>query len=72
MNKAELADRLHHLDPGATLLVEEGVLAEAFEAGSLSQNVIESIESFALENRCTFTIGGHGRSTPAFVKDDIY
>jgi hypothetical protein len=53
-------------------LVEEGVLAEAFEAGSLSQNVIESIEAFALENRCTFTIGEHGRSTPAFVKDDIY
>jgi hypothetical protein len=72
MNKAELADRLHRLDPGATLSVEEGALAQAFDTTSLSDQVIESIEMFALENRCTFTCSVHGRITPVFVKDDIY
>jgi hypothetical protein len=72
MNKAELIDRLHHLDPGAALPVDEESLAHTFGRQSLSQELVERIEAFALENRCSFTSGEHGRSKPAFVKDDIY
>lgn len=67
LNKTELSDRLHHLDPGAAFPIEEeGMLTEAFEAGSLSDQVIESIATFALKNRCTFT---SRLNMAAFVKD---
>jgi len=72
MTRDELADRLHHLDPGATLSVEPGVLAEAFGFGSFTQNVIEAIEAFALEHRCTFTPDAQGGHIPTFEKDDVY
>ncbi len=69
MTRDELADRLHHLDPGATLRIEPGVLAEAFGSGSLTQDIIEAIEAFALEHRCIFAYE-HGK--PSFEKDDIF
>ena len=34
MTKIELAEKLDHLDPGATLTVEQGVLASLFDAGA--------------------------------------
>jgi hypothetical protein len=37
----------------------------------LSDQVIESIVSFALENRCKFACGTPGLNVPAIVKDDI-
>src|SRR3982750_3329693 len=37
MTKTELADKLNHLDPGATLRVQQGVLASLFGAGGLSK-----------------------------------
>ena len=72
MDSAELVERLHHLDPGGTLHLEQGVLARAFGETCLSQELIARIELIALENRCTFMYGEHGRANPAFVKDDIY
>jgi hypothetical protein len=33
MTKTELAEKLNHLDPGATLTVEQGILASLFGAG---------------------------------------
>ena len=72
MTRDELADRLHHLDPGATLSIEPGVLAEAFKSRSLTQDLIEAIEAFALEHRCTFTPDAAGGHHPVFEKDDLF
>jgi hypothetical protein len=72
MTRDDLADRLHHLDPGATLSVEPGVLAEAFGSGSLTQEIIEAIEAFALEHRCMFIPDAQGGHVPTFEKDDVY
>ena len=70
MSKDELADRLNHLDPGATLTVKETVLATLFGDGLLSKAAIAAVEAFALDHRCTFAYE-HG-STPTFEKDDIF
>ena len=72
MTRDELADRLHHLDPGATLSIEPGVLAEAFGSGALTQDIIKAIEAFALEHRCTFTPDAQGGHISTFEKDYIY
>ena len=72
MTKQDLVIKLHQLDPGATLTVEEGVLAQAFGADTLSTELIEAIENFALEQRCTFSQNEHGRHLPTFEKDDIF
>ena len=48
MTKDELADRLNHLDPGSTTQVA-AVLAEMFGASTLTQEIIEAIEVFAVE-----------------------
>ena len=69
MTKTELADKLDHLDPGATLIVEQVVLASLFGAGSLTKEVIAVIEAFALDHRCIFAFE-HGK--PTFEKGDIY
>ena len=69
MTKTELADKLDRLDPGATLTVEQGVLASLFGAGTLSKEAIAVIETFALEHRCIFAYE-HGKSS--FEKDDIF
>ena len=72
MTKQDLVIRLHQLDPGATLTIEEGVLAEAFGADALSTDLVELIESFALEQRCIFAYDEHRRHPPRFEKDDIF
>jgi hypothetical protein len=69
MTKTELADKLDHLDPGATLTVEQVVLASLFGAGTLTKEAVEAIEAFALEHRCIFAYE-HGQ--PSFEKDDIF
>ncbi len=72
MTKDELADKLHHLDPGATLTVEPGLLAEVFGSGAVTQEVVEAIEAFALEHRCTFLHDAAGGHQPTFEKDDVF
>jgi len=71
MTRDELASKLDHLDPGATLIVTETVLATLFGDGRLSKEAVAMIEAFALEHRCTFSVE-HGRGTPTFEKDDIF
>ena len=71
MTKDELADKLKHLDPGATLTVNEAVLASLFGGGLLAKEAIAMVEAFALEHRCTFSYErGHGM--PTFERDDIF
>jgi hypothetical protein len=72
MTRHELADRLNHLDPGGTLHVDEGVLAQMFGGPTLSDEVVEAIEAFALEHRCSFAWHEHGVTAPCFEKDDIF
>jgi hypothetical protein len=69
MTKTELADKLNHLDPGATLRVQQVVLASLFGAGGLSKETVAVIEAFALDHRCTFT---YEQGMPTFEKDDIF
>jgi hypothetical protein len=71
MSRDELADKLDHLDPGASLAVKETILATLFGDGRLSKEAIAMIEAFALEHRCSFSVE-HGRGTPTFEKDDIF
>jgi hypothetical protein len=72
MTREELSERLHHLDPGATLALDERVLAQAFGADALSDQLAQTVEAFALEHRCTFSYHEHGRTAPCFEKDDIF
>jgi hypothetical protein len=72
MTKDELTDRLHHLDPGASLTMDEAVLAEVFGTDALNQRVIEAIEAFALEHRCTFLHDPTQQQPPTFDKDDVF
>jgi hypothetical protein len=69
MTEDELAERLDHLDPGATLTVKESVLASLFGDGTLSKEAVAVIEAFALDHRCIFAYE-HGQ--PRFEKDDIF
>ena len=71
MTKNELADRLNHLDPGATLTVRETDLALLFGDGRLTKEVVAVVEAFALDHRCTFSVEP-GTRTPMFEKDDIF
>ena len=70
MTKDELVSKLNHLDPGATLTVNEAVLASLFGHGRLSKEAVAIIEAFALEHRCSFAFE-HGKG-PTFEKDDIF
>jgi hypothetical protein len=72
MRKDELANKLRHLDPGATLTIEERELAEMFGANIVSPEVVQAIEAFALEHRCSFSHHAHGLTVPCFEKDDIF
>jgi hypothetical protein len=72
MTKDELADRLHHLDPGTSLTVDETVLAEVFGADALTQQAVEAIEAFALEHRCTFLHDPTRQHPATFDKDDVF
>ena len=70
MTKDELVSKLNHLDPGATLPVNEAVLASLFGDGRLSNETVAAIEAFALEHRCIFAYeNGHA---PTFERDDIF
>jgi hypothetical protein len=69
MTKTELADKLNHLDPGATLTVQQNVLASLFDAGMLKKEAVAMIEAFALEHRCIFSFE-YGK--PSFTKEDIF
>jgi hypothetical protein len=71
VTKDELAVKLNHLDPGATLPVEASVLASLFGAGSLSDDTIKAVEEFALNHRCIFSYQA-GRHPPLFEKEDIF
>ena len=71
MTRDELASRLDHLDPGATLSVPDAVLAVLFGDGRLSKEALAMIEAFALEHRCTLPVQ-HGGGTQTFEKDDIF
>ncbi len=72
MSKDELADRLHHLDPGASLTMDEAVLAQVFGTDALNQKAAEDIEAFAVEHRCTFLHDPTHQHPPTFDKDDVF
>ncbi len=72
MRKDEWANKLRHLDPGATLTIEERELAEMFGASTLLPDVVQAIEAFAFEHRCSFSHHEHGLTVPCFEKDDIF
>ena len=71
MTKAELAQKLDRLDPGATLTVDRTALATLFGDGRLSQEAIEAVEAFALDHRCIFSCEP-GQGAPTFEKNDIF
>jgi hypothetical protein len=72
MTRDELADRLHHLDPGAALTLAPDVLGRAFESETLMPEVVAAIKAFALEHRCSFVYDAARGQQPTFEKDDIY
>ncbi len=75
MIKEDLAQKLDHMDPGATLTVPEDVLARMFGEATLSydsQGVLRHIAEFALEHRCTFSFHEHEGAVPCFQKDDVF
>ena len=72
MQKHELGERLRHLDPGSTCTVEAEQLARIFGAETLTREVVETIEAFAMEHRCTFSYHEHGLTSPCFEKDDVF
>jgi hypothetical protein len=75
MNKEDLAQKLDHLDPGATLTVPEDALASMFGEVTLSYDSNEAlrrISDFALEHRCTFSFHEQGGAVPCFRKDDVF
>jgi hypothetical protein len=74
MTRGELAGKLHRLDPGASLVVGEDVLARIFNVVTLSQashEALKSISDFALEHDCTFTFDRQVGAAPCFEKNDI-
>ncbi|WP_201861554.1 hypothetical protein [Microvirga soli] len=75
MTKDVLAQKLDHMDPGATLTVPEDVLAEMFGEVTLSYDSHEAlrrISDFALEHRCTFAFHEHEGAVPCFRRDDVF
>ena len=75
MTREDLAAKLDRLDPGASIMVPEDVLAPMFGAITLShesQEALQDIASFALEHRCTFSLQEHEGTAPIFQKDDIF
>ena len=75
MTKQDLAHKLDHLDPGATLAVPEDVLAHMFDEVTLSydsQEALRRVAEFALEHRCTFSFHERDGAVPCFQKDDVF
>jgi hypothetical protein len=72
MTRDELAGKLHRLDPGASLIVDEDVLTRLFDVVKLSQaspEALKSISDFAHD--CTFSFDRQVGAAPRFEKDDI-
>jgi len=75
MTKDQLSAKLSHLDPGATLVVPEDVLANMFGVLELSYDThiaLQQIADFALEHRCTFALHEREGAAPCFQKDDLF
>lgn len=75
MTKDQLAGRLDHLDPGASITVPRDLLARMFDAAALSygsHDTLKRIADFALEHRCTFVFHEHEEAVPCFQKDDVF
>ncbi|WP_134499691.1 hypothetical protein [Microvirga pakistanensis] len=75
MTRDELADKLDHLDPGATITVPKEVLARIFDEATLSydsQEALRRITDFALEYQCSFSFHEHEDAVPCFQKDDVF
>jgi hypothetical protein len=75
MTRDQLAERLDHLDPGATITIPEDVLARMFNEAALSydsHDALRRIAEFALEHRCTFSFHEHEGAAPCFQKDDMF
>jgi hypothetical protein len=75
MTRDQLAGKLDHLDPGATLTVPDEVLAYIFGEIALSYNsheALKRIADFAFEHRCTFSFHEHAGAVPCFQKDDVF
>jgi hypothetical protein len=75
MTKEDLAQKLDHIDPGATLAIPEDVLALMFGEVTLSyesQETLRRISDFAFEHRCTFSFHEHEGAVPCFKKDDVF
>jgi hypothetical protein len=75
MTKDQLAEKLDHLDPGASLPVSKDDLAQMFGAITLtydSSQILKSIADFALEHRCTFSFHEQEGAVPSFEKDDVF
>jgi len=57
MTRDELGAKLHHLDPGASLIVEEDELVRMYNVARLSQNShdgLKTISDLALAHDCMF------------------
>jgi hypothetical protein len=72
MDREQLAEKLDHLDPGASLRIEADILARLFDADAGTDALHNKLETFALEHRCAFTARDHGRAVYCFEKNDIY
>jgi hypothetical protein len=72
MTKDELAEKLDHLDPGASLALDRRLLARMFGADDMTDEVASEIESFAERHRCSFAPQGHDEEHPEFVKNDVF
>jgi hypothetical protein len=75
MTRDQLAEKLDHLDPGASFPVPKDELAQMFGAITLSydsQQVLQTIADFALDHRCTFSFHEHEGAVPCFEKDDVF
>ena len=72
MTRHELAESLDHLDPGASLPLDERQIAELFGASTLTDDIVRQAEAFAEQHRCTFSRHEHNRNCPEFIKDDVF
>ncbi|WP_230532779.1 hypothetical protein [Microvirga roseola] len=75
MTRDQLAENLDHLDPGASLSVDEDDLARMFGTETLSyadQDILKAISAFALDHRCTFSYHQAEGGIPCFQKDDVF
>jgi hypothetical protein len=72
MTQQELAEKLEHLDPGASLAIGQDLLASMFGANRITADIASTIEAFAEQHRCTFSQREHDPERPEFVKNDIF